>query len=96
MNVQQQIDKLNDAITILKKVQESCPHKWGEPYQDYKTTKTPIHENRPQGSDFFNPVLVGWKNEKSTVWKRECTNCGLLQETTHTEAVIARYKPVFK
>lgn len=47
------------------------------------------------GSDFFNPVTVGWETKRIPVWRRKCKNCGVGQTTTKTEPVIERYRPVF-
>lgn len=101
MNIQQEIDqreveihRLQCEIRELERKQLSCRHKWGEAYQDYDQKVVPIQENRPRGSDYFNPVIVGWETKTFPVWRRKCSICGKTYATTETESVGVR--PVFK
>ena len=95
MDTQKQIEQHEAEIRRLKAAQNQCAHKWGEAYQDYDEVRVPVEENQPMGSDFFNPVIVGWRTERRPVWRRKCAHCGLMQTTTKTEAVIECHRPVF-
>lgn len=95
MDTQQKIEHYEAEIRRLKSAQGQCAHKWGDAYQDYDEKRVPIQENRPMGSDFFNPVTVGWETKRIPVWRRKCAVCGAKQTTTKTEPVIERHRPVF-
>ncbi len=95
MDTQEQIEKLEVELLRLKSIQGRCNHKWGNTYKEYINKQVPIQENRPMGSDYFNPVTVGWEDQKISVWSRGCTICGLKQTTTKTEPVIEHHRPVF-
>lgn len=89
---QQQIDQLLAQINGLRAQIDRCPHKWEPAYQDVAVKKVPRQENRPMGSDFFNPVTVGWDEVRTPVWRRKC---GKIETTTETKAVVTVHKPVF-
>lgn len=95
MDIQQQIEHHEAEIRMLKDLQGHCVHEWGDAYQNYDEKRVAITENQPMGSDFFNPVTVGWETKRIPVWRRKCKNCGVGQTTTKTEPVIERYRPVF-
>jgi len=95
MDTQKQIEQHQAEIQRLLAAQKQCFHTWGEAYQDYDEKLVPIQENRPMGSDFFNPVTIGWETQKIPVWRRKCKNCGVTQTTTKTEPVIQCHRPVF-
>lgn len=95
MDTHKRIKELEAEIKRLRGVQYLCAHKWGSPYRDYDEKAVPIQENRPMGSDFFNPVTVAWETKQIPVWRRKCQDCGKLQSTQKEEPVVERYKPCF-
>ena len=95
MNTQNKIDLLRQQLRDLEKAQAGCQHQFEEPFHTYDQKKEPIYENKPMGSDFFNPVLAGFKMIEISVWKRRCILCGFVQTTTRTEPIIQSHHPVF-
>ena len=95
MNIQQRINEHYREIEKLRKQLEACEHEYGEPHRDHEERQTPITENVPTGSDFFNPVVVRYETECVKVWRRACKKCGFTQTTQRTEPVVSHYRPVF-
>ncbi|MBP7119253.1 hypothetical protein KBA63_04150 [Candidatus Woesebacteria bacterium] len=95
MDTQEQIEEYEEKIRQLRDIQTRCSHKWTDAYQDYEVSFFPITENRPMGSDYFNPVTIGFEEKRTPVWRRKCVSCGVKQTTTKTEPVIERHRPVF-
>lgn len=77
----------------LKAAQAKCAHKWGDAYQDYDEERVPIQENRPMGSDYFNPVTTGWKSKRIPVWRRKCAECGAKQTMSNGGTIEADGPP---
>lgn len=95
MDAQAEIEDHEAAIARLRRQQQDCQHVYGEPYRDVDKKMVPRQENRPMGSDFFNPVTVGFDEVETPVWRKKCTKCGLTQTTTKTEPIVTGHKPVF-
>jgi hypothetical protein len=93
--IQEQIDTLSNELKRLQSLQRDCRHSWGKPFQSTMPVRHTITENRPMGSDYFNPVTVGSSVTHVPVWKRACTVCGYTQQTTETKPVISHHEPVF-
>ena len=95
MSIQSQINRLESELKTLKSQQKSCQHKYANPFQDFDIEEEGIYENKPMGSDFFNPVYAGSKKVHVPVWRRECTLCGFVETTKKTIPVVTSYSPVF-
>jgi len=93
--MQKEIDTLERKLYELKESQRRCNHTYGDSFKDYDSKRIPITENRPMGSDYFNPVTIGWRTEEIPVWRRKCTKCEHVQTTTNTKPVIEKHEPVF-
>lgn len=95
MSIQDEIDSHTAQIKELKRQQDNCAHTFGEPFEYDFVYKLPIVENRPMGSDYFNPTTVGWETLSNEKWKKVCSKCGKALTTSITEPVISGIKPVF-
>lgn len=95
MRAQQKADDLRRQLADTEAAIRNCRHTWAPPFRSSVTEEEPIYENRPQGSDFFNPVYVGSRTKEYPCWKRTCTICGKTEATTTTEPVITGYRPRF-
>lgn len=93
MNLNDQLLQKQKELAEIQRTINRCGHIWTEPYREQDGRMIPIQENRPMGSDFFNPVTVGWEPDRTLVWRRKCTTCGTVQTTIKVEAT--DYKPVF-
>jgi ribosomal protein L11 methylase PrmA len=95
MNLQEQIDQAKAELKRLQEAQATCKHEFGHPYRDTENTVELDYENRPMGSDYFNPVVVGSHPVSKPVWRRKCNHCGMIQTTDKTEAVYTHHQPKF-
>lgn len=95
MNLQQQIEKAKADLRRLEAAQQACEHDFGEPYRAVLLDRELIYENRPMGSDYFNPVVVGSRPTEKQVWKRTCQKCGLTETTDKVEPVVSGFRPKF-
>lgn len=93
MDIQAQIENKEKELSQLRQQILNCKHEFYEPFEDTYEKRIAIQENRPMGSDFFNPVTIGFKTELIPCWTRKCKKCGLKQSTEKTEPV--KYKPIF-
>ena len=93
MDIQTQIENTEKELSRLKREMLNCKHDFNEPFEDSYEKRVAIQENRPMGSDFFNPVTIGFKTELIPCWSRKCRKCGHKESTTKTQPI--KYKPVF-
>ena len=95
--IQDEIDETVAKLNGLVQRQNSCPHEWNEPYQATRQDRRPVQENQPRGSDFFNPVTVGFEDVSVPVWRKRCRLCGKTLETEKTEPVVEvkGVRPIF-
>ena len=92
---QVEIERMQAEINRLRRLQETCRHVWGEPFVDHYVDREPIIENRPMGSDYFNPVTVGGRDVPKSRWCRTCTLCGSKRFTAKMEPIVVGHRPVF-
>ena len=100
LEMRKNFDALAESTAKLKQLQFECArrpnsHSWTEPRY------TPIiHEGYqfqgdPEGTMGVDRQLPCWiPREEIPMWKRQCTNCGLEEETRHTRDDV-RKVPVF-
>ena len=97
MTAQEKIDQLNKELNELKAIQANCTHDWDtRQVNDIKENRS--REINKQWHGTGDDMIVTSDTEWYTIyvkgWRRTCTKCGKMQETT--KEVPATYKPKFE
>lgn len=95
MKAKEEADKLRVRLAQLDKTMALCNHNWTKAIKSFREKTVFDYENKPMGSDYFNPIVIGSHKESYGVWERVCLTCGKVDVTTKEEPVIENYRPVF-
>lgn len=96
MNAQEEIEKKQREIEILKNQQEHCSHTWNEAKYDPETKNQlfPTGKLVGPGSDPHDPGE--WRPVTTDRWSQTCTKCGKKEYTYEQEVVKVDRKPKFR
>lgn len=102
MNQQQQIDKyeaeikiLKGSVARLKREQDMCSHQFDEPFYDpYEATEMYDTGNYERQGIHSWPITSPRKVTKKR-WTRVCSKCGKREHTEKEGATVVKHGPVF-